>query len=105
MLDRIVKEGASWDWVSPLMAFIQSWQNRPSVGFNVSRNCGFSAWQIERFLKSKGVKVWGVMVIDDVITLRVREAQAKYTQYLLNQMGVPYQGGPRKTKTTKKRKR
>jgi hypothetical protein len=93
MLDKIVKTGASWDWVSPLMAFIQSWWNRPSVGFNVSHECGFSAWQIERFLKSKGIKVWGVMVIDDVITLRVHEAQALYAQYWLNQMGVPYQGG------------
>lgn len=93
MIDKLVRIGASWDWVTPVITLIQDWRNRPSVGFNVSYGCGFSAWEIERLLKSKGIKVWGVMVIDDVITLRVREAQALYTQYWLEQMGLPYQGG------------
>jgi len=33
------------------------------------------------------------MVIGDIITLRVREAQALYTEYWLHSLGVPFEGG------------
>lgn len=88
ILDKIVRTGASWDWVTPLLTLIRDWHNRPSTGFNIPYECGFSAWEIERFLKNRGIKVWGVMVIDDVITLRVRKSQARYTQYWLEQLGL-----------------
>lgn len=93
MFDKVVKASASWDWVTPLIAFVQDWWYRPSTGFNLPFGYSYSAWEIKRFLQSKGVRVWGVMVIGDVITLRVREAQALYTQYWLEQLGIPYEGG------------
>ena len=33
------------------------------------------------------------MVIGDIITIRVREAQALYTEYWLQKLGIPYEGG------------
>lgn len=93
MFDKVVKVGASWDWVTPLISFILDWRYRPSTGYNLPFGHSYSAWEIKRFLKSKGIRVWGVMVIDDFITIRVREAQALYTQYWLEQLGIPYEGG------------
>jgi len=93
MFDQMIKVSASWDWVTPLISFIQDWRYRPSTGFNMPFGHSYSAWEIKRFLKSKGIRVWGTMVIGDTITIRVREAQALYTEYWLQKMGIPYQGG------------
>jgi hypothetical protein len=93
MSDKALRVMASWDWITPVITLIQDWWNRPSVGYNVSDTGVFSAWELKRFLKQKGIKVWGVMVIGDTITLRVRKAQALYTQHWLMTLGMPYQCG------------
>lgn len=93
MFEKMVRISASWDWVTPMIAFFQDWRYRPSTGFSIPYGHSYSAWEIKRFLKSKGIRVWGVMVIGDNIILRVREAQALYAEYWLQRMGVPYEGG------------
>jgi hypothetical protein len=93
MFEQMIKVSASWDWVTPVIAFVQDWWYRPSTGFNMPYGHSYSAWEIKRFLKSKGIRVWGTLVVGDTITIRVREAQALYTEYWLQKMGIPYQGG------------
>jgi hypothetical protein len=105
-----MKFGMSFDWISPAIAIVQNIRNHPSVGYNIPVGCGYSAWETKRFLRSRGVKVWGVMIIGDVFTLRVRLGQAEYTQHWLEKMGIAYQGGvakgaSRKAKRTKKTKK
>ena len=91
MFDSVVRVAAGWDWVSPLITFIQNWQRSPSVGFFLPYMYSLSAWEIARSLKIQGVDVWGVMVIGDEILLRVREAQADHTERCLQSMGLPFQ--------------
>lgn len=93
MFDKIVRVSAQWDWITPLITVVQNWRYRPTTGFSLPFGHSYSAWEIKRFLKSKGIRVWGVMVIGDSISIRVRKAQALYTQYWLEQLGIPYQGG------------
>ena len=90
MFDKFLGFGASFDWITPLSAFIQDYRNRPSVGYNVPTACGVSEFYIEQRLKQAGIKVWGLMIVGDTITFRVREAQALYTQYWLQHDGIPY---------------
>ena len=90
MFDQIVKIGAIWDWVTPLLAFVQDWIYRPASHFRIPYGCGRSAWEIARFLRSKGIRVWGLLVVQDTILLSVREAQADYAAYWLRALAVPY---------------
>lgn len=105
LFDQSIKVMATWDWVTPVWSWVQDWHYRPSTGFFMPYDCGRSAWEIVRFLKSKGVRVWGALVIGDEISIRVREAQSDYTAMWLGRMGVPYTGGlsMRKRKATKRR--
>ncbi len=90
-----------FDWISPLWTFVQDYRNRPSVGYNLHRGCGRSAYEIRYMLTRAGVKVWGLREVGDVITFRVRRAQARYAQYLLDRAGLPYVGGVRARRSRK----
>jgi hypothetical protein len=59
---------AGWDWVTPMITFFRNWQRSPSVGFFMPYGYSFSAWEIGRFLRGKGVDLWGLMAISDTIT-------------------------------------
>lgn len=93
MIDTILKGGSSFDWISPVWAFIQDLRNGPAVGFTVPMEAGASTEQLQALLKERGVKVWGIMMVDDTILFTVRKAQARYVHYLFDRAGIPYQGG------------
>lgn len=93
MLDKLFSIGASLDWTTPVATFIQDYQNRPSVGYNISVNAGWSAFAVRDLLKTNGVKLWGLTIFGGAITFRTREAQAEFAQYLMDREGIPYQGG------------
>jgi hypothetical protein len=95
MIDRILSFGATFDWITPAASLLQDILNGPSCGFGVPADAGFSARNIERLLTAKGVKTWGLMVVDDLIIFRVRRAQARWAKYLLERARVPILYAPR----------
>ena len=92
MIDKFLEIGSSMDGLTPLAAFVQDLLQGSSFQINVPADCGYSAAQIENELRQKGVTVWGVMVVEQTITLSVRQTQAEYALYWLNRWGVPLEG-------------
>lgn len=91
MLDTLLKFGSMFDWITPTLAFIQDICNGPSVQIACPYDQGWSGRQIKRLLRGYGVKVWGLMVVGELITFTVRKAQARYALYWLQRHGLQYQ--------------
>lgn len=89
MLDKILELGTVFDWISPLLAEIQDQTNGPSHTFLIPEACGWSGRDIEHLLRSHGVKTWGLMIVDRMIMITVRQAQARWAQYLLERDRIP----------------
>jgi hypothetical protein len=89
VLDKLLEFGTTFDWISPLMAEIQDIANGPSHTFLIPEDCGWSGRAIERVLKDKGIKTWGLMIVDNMILVTVRQAQARWAQYLLDRERIP----------------
>ena len=105
MIDKLVEAGSTFDWITPMFTFIQDFRNRPSVGYNVPVDGGWSAYAISDLLRAHGIKVWGLTIFQGTIMFRLRAAQAEYAQYLFAQNGVLYSGGLDAAKRTRKRAR
>lgn len=101
MIDKAIEVGAMFDWITPLWTFVQDWRNRPSCGYSVPVNGGWSLYAVRNLLRSKGVKTWGWAIVDGVILFRTRQAQAQYTQYWLERNAVPFWGGVKNRKGRK----
>ena len=93
MIDNLLSAGSMFDWITPLWTFWQDWRNRPSCGYSVPVDGGWSLYAIRDILRSKGVKTWGWAIVDGTILFRTRTAQAGYTQYWLERNAVPSSGG------------
>ena len=105
MIDKLVEAGSTFDWITPLFTLIQDFRNRPSVGYNVPVDGGWSAYAISDLLRAHGIKVWGLTIFQGTIMLRLRAAQAEYAQYLFAQNGVLYSGGLHAAKRTHRREK
>jgi hypothetical protein len=88
MLDNFLKVGSTFDWITPLWAIIQDTRNGPSTNINLPFDIGWSGSQIKSSLQNKGIKVWGLMAVGDVITFTVSKAQEQYAMYWLEQWGL-----------------
>jgi len=89
MRDEILAAGSTFDWISPLVGFAKDIINGPSHTFLIPYDRGWSGHAISKLLGKRGVKSWGYMVVDDTLTLSVTERQAGWTQYLLEEAGIP----------------
>jgi hypothetical protein len=89
MFDRFVEFMTIFDWISPVMAWVQDIFNGPSYTFLVPEDSGWSGREIQGMLKRHGVRVWGLMIVNRTLMLSVRQAQARWAQYLLQRYGVP----------------
>ncbi|NLE77611.1 MAG: hypothetical protein GX605_12790 [Chloroflexi bacterium] len=49
---------------------------------------------MERLLRGRGVRTWGLMLVEDTLMLTVPLPQAAYAAYLLEQADIPF-GGPK----------
>lgn len=105
MIDKLVEAGSTFDWITPVVTMIQDFRNRPSVGYNVPVDGGWSAYAISDLLRAHGIKVWGLTIFQGTIMLRLRAAQAEYAQYLFAQNGVLYSGGLSSRNHTQRRGR
>ena len=103
MIDKLVEAGSTFDWITPLATWLQDFRNRPSVGYNVPVDGGWSAYAISDLLRAHGIKVWGLTIFQGTIMFRLRAAQAEYAQYLFTQNGVLYSGGLNAAKNIHKR--
>lgn len=88
MIDKFLEIGGSADLITPLWAFVQDIYYGQPYQIGILHDCGMSAGQIERSLRSKGVRVWGMLVIGKTITFTVRRPQAQYALYWLRRWGV-----------------
>ena len=89
MFESILKAGASFDWITPLFAFIQNYWYRPAVGYIVPLEYAATP----ELLKSKGIKLWGIVIVGNEVVFCLRLAQAGFAQYWMERNGIPYQGG------------
>ena len=104
MIDKLIEIGAMGDLITPIASILQDIANGPSCGFGLPRDIGISARDVEKLLKSKGVKVWGLMVVDDMIIFRTRKAQAPWTRYLLERHGIPILYAPKESGANQSKK-
>ena len=93
MFDRILELGTTFDWVTPLIAFVQDIVAGPSFTFLVPADCGWSGREIGRLLKRHGVRVWGMMIVSNTLMFSARKAQAQWAQYFLQREGIPIEYG------------
>jgi hypothetical protein len=93
MFDKLSAAGSALDWITPLLTFFQDLRNRPSIGYSVPVDCGWSAYAISDLLHDYGVKIWGLAIVKETIIFRVRVPQAAYAQYLFERNGITYHGG------------
>lgn len=93
MLNKVLSVGAGFDWISPLWKLILDYRRRPSVGYSIPADCGWQSYAIQDILCNSGIKLWGLALYQETFVFSVREAQAQYTQYLLEKSGIPYYGG------------
>lgn len=89
MLEFFLRFGAAFDWLGPVSALIQNYKNRPAVGYTIF----YEDVAVLDILKSKGIKIWGLVLVGDELIFSLRMAQAEFAQYLLEGAGVPYHGG------------
>ena len=89
IFESLLKIGAGLDWLGPVIAILQNYRNRPSVSYAVPLQVG----GIVDILQEQGIKVWGIIAVDNDLLFSVRLAQARYTQYILERHGVVYTGG------------
>lgn len=68
--------------------------NGPGTSFIVPYGCGWSARQIEHFLRKRGIKTWGLMVVGDEIIFEVERRKGKFAALLLGREGIPFSAGP-----------
>lgn len=88
MIDTFLKTGSSFDWLTPLWAFLQDLHYGRPHQINIRYDTGWSANKITRMLKGKGIRIWGVMVVGSTITFTVRKPQARYALYWLRRWGL-----------------
>ena len=91
-MERLIRMGMCLDWISPTAAIAQNILNGPSYTFLIPQNCGRTGREIIRMLRSRGVKTWGHMVINNTITISVPKKQAGWAQKILDMAGVPTEG-------------
>lgn len=76
------------DGASPLVAPLRNVVEGPSHRFAVHADAGWSGHDIETLLASYGVTLWDKLALGNRVCFTVRQAQAQWTQYLLERQGL-----------------
>ena len=89
-------EFLSWfDWMRPIKAYIDDWRFGPSATFALVWPTHMSGHEINKALAQYGIKSWGWMVVrpfrseETYMMFSVKEQQARWTFYLLQQWQLP----------------
>jgi hypothetical protein len=91
MQDKLLTVAGAFDWITPTVAFIQDFLNRPVSDFGIPSSAGWGRRDIKRLLTRRGVRVWGLMLNlgGEMLMFTVPKSQAKSAYDLLQQEGVP----------------
>jgi len=104
MLGQLLKLGMVFDWISPVAALVQNVVNGPSHVFAIPEQAGWRGADIERLLARYGISLWGRMVINGCLVFSVRQAQARWAEYVLQRAGLPIAPGPIAKRATRSRR-
>lgn len=95
----VIKYLSYMDWLRPLLTVLQNFLNGPSHTFLLPEQEGWSAAEIERRLRKKGIKTWGLDIVGNTITISTRLAQAGLAESILRQERIvvenPTESAPR----------
>ena len=91
MIDTLLNIGCSFDWITPLIAFIQDLFSGPVSDFGIPVNSYWGRREIMQLLEYYQVHVWGIMFnfTGEIMLFTVQRKQAALTYYLLQQEGIP----------------
>ncbi len=110
-VDKILEVGASFDWISPVLMFLDELFNGPFHTFLISYEaCPMSAKNIKKELKRYNIRVGIMMIVSKTIMIPVKLGQAHFAQQLMNGWGIPIENPvdkpkQRRRKRKKKKKR
>jgi hypothetical protein len=102
-LDGVVSTFTNADWTSAyerdgvtgvIDEFLKCVSGRNSWRLYVSRDCGWTGVEIERFLFRYGVKIWGRGFTRDCLFFTVKRRQTNWAEYLLQRRGIVVSSRP-----------
>ncbi len=79
----LIKYLSYMDWLRPLLTIVQNWHFGPSHTYRIPEQDGWSAAQIERLLRNKGIKTWGLDIVGSRIVLSTKLEQAGLAEGVL----------------------
>ena len=89
-LDSILEVGASFDFLSPLAGIVGDAVHGPSHTFLIPHDsCPLSGREVELLLRRRGIKTWGLLVVDGTLMVSVKAKDAGRAQAMLKGAGVP----------------
>ncbi len=89
MFEELLELGTIFDWISPTLSIAQDLANGPSHTFLIPQDCGWTGMEIANLLRRRGIKTWGHMIVNSTFMITVRQPQAEFAHYLLQQAGLP----------------
>jgi hypothetical protein len=89
MLEELLELGTIFDWISPTLSVAQDLANGPSHTFLIPQDCGWTGMEIANLLRRRGIRTWGHMIVNSRFMITVRQPQAEFARYLLQQAGLP----------------
>ena len=102
---------STFDWITPAIGFFEDIINDPTlfqsnswtffIPYDQSLESGWNALGVQNLMKQHGIKTWGSQITGGEFFFSVKQEQAQWAEYLLNQYSVPLsplsQGAPRST--------
>ena len=89
-VDKLIRFGSNWDWITPLYGMIMDYIRRPAMKFYIPLVNGYSGFEVSRHLKQRGLQLWAMMIIGDDIVFCTRQAQYWLICRALDEIGVVY---------------
>ena len=90
----LVKIGAGFDLISPVIAIVGNMLNGPHHTFMIPFPTVLSGHDIARLLRRRNIRCWGKIVVNDTFMISVKLDQARYANSVLEQAGVPVSNPP-----------
>lgn len=91
MIDQILNIGSTFDWITPLSAFLRDFFSGPVSDFGIPIDSSWGGHEIKHLLRDYGIQAWGFMYDFDgeVLMFTVQKRHADLTYSLLDNLGVP----------------
>ncbi len=104
MIDKVLGAGASFDYLSPLVAILGDLAHGGGYTFLIAAS-DMTPREIEAMLRARGITTWGAMIVSGTLMISVRKQDAQRAYTILQAAGVPVENPPKMAKSAPKRKR